>query len=181
MLRTTSNKKALFSLMIALFSLPALADDSTVKINCVKAQDFKGLKGSGTSDQPYIIPVNSCLRLDGNNGKTYQFSLPFTKESFKGGDRLHIEATSFKSQGCKDGLTSCGDTQITPNLKVTPKLDLFQTELASGFFSGITSLEPGFTTYKIQASTKAETLNVTIATKGQPVENNYANPALSDN
>ena len=134
------SRKVLIAISLSLFSLCTFAAQPADKFSCVKLNSFKIIKGSGTQEKPYIIPLNTCIQLDGNQNQEYVFKLTFTKKDFQNGDRLQFTATSYTTQSCEKEKLYCLDHNNAPNLSATPMPDDHAISVKLGYFTNITHM-----------------------------------------
>ena len=161
------SRRVLIVLGLLLFSQTSFAVEKD-GFSCKKPENIAGLQGAGTEIEPYVIPVNTCVILNGNSGQQYWFN--FAAQGH--GDRLQVTASSQKTTGCNKDKLTCLDTQNTPSITLKP---LPEGALVSNFggYANITAVGAQKDDYSITVSSKAEVIDFSIANKGLAVENNY--------
>ncbi len=170
--------KSLLITSLSVISVYALADQPDPANVCTKVSSFKGLIGSGTRSDPFQVPINKCLELNGNNGQEYVFRLDFTKAMAGNSKFLSFLARSFLADDGKDCNSSdrltCTDSKHTPNLEVSPTPKSILYSIKNGFIASIISENPDFTTYTIKVSSEAAIVDVRFDAISSDQETNFS-------
>ena len=176
--------KTLLLINVSVISLYASAAPQDTSLSCTEAASFEGLIGSGTTNDPYQIPLDKCIELNGNSGQQYVFTLDLSKNKAEIPKLLAFLARSFNTNGTDNcdvtNRASCIDTNNRANLTVTPEPNqiIYKDKGKTGTI--LFSINPDPETYTMTISSKAALLDFILSTKAPENSETNFSPIKQD-